>query len=388
MSKKYLTKDFFFLYYPWIYTTNGYSMERIVFHIDVNSAFLSWSAKQVLEQGYKVDIRERVSVVWVEEKRKCFVLAASMPAKKLGIKTAMNLYRAKELYPGLIIAPPDYKYYKQCSNELIKLLRKYFPTLQQYSIDECFVEYSEDIRDYWDPITVATELKDFIKKKLWFTVNIGIGNNKFLAKMASDFEKPNKVHTLYKNEIKEKMWPLAIWELFGCWRRMEPELRKMGIQTIWDLAHKDKQFLWSVLGNYWKVLWELANGEDNTKVIDNYDERKGMGASSITRIDTHDRDFIISFLERFAVELELGLMDKELSGNVINVWVRHTDFTYKSHQHRLSHLINTADKIYEYALLLFDELWHGEDINLVGLGISWLKKTEFKQNALFSLVTH
>lgn len=358
-------------------------MARIVYHIDVNSAFLSWSAKQVLEKGYTTDIRERISVVGVEEKRKCFVLAASMQAKKLWIKTAMNLYKAKDLYPSLIIAPPDYKYYKKCSNSLIKLLREYFPTLQQYSIDECFVEYTEDL-DYWDPIEVALELKDYIKKKLGFTVNIWIWNNKFLAKMASDFEKPDKVHTLFKEEIEEKMWPLPIWDLFGCWRATEPELRRMGINTIWELAKRDRQTLAARLWSYWKVLRDLANGIDNTKVVDDYDDRKGMWASSITRVDTHDPEFILSFMERFAVELELGLADKDLLGNVITVHVRYTDFTHKSHQLKLNHLVNTADEIYAYARLLFEEFWHWEDINLVGISVSGLKKAGFKQWTLFS----
>lgn len=363
-------------------------MDRIVFHIDVNSAFLSWSAKQILEQGYKTDIRERVSVVGVEEKRKCFVLAASMPAKKLWIKTAMNLYRAKEMYPWLIIAPPDYKYYKQNSNAMMKVLREYFPTLQQYSIDECFLEYTEDIRDYWDPVKVSYELKDYIERKLWFTVNVGIWNNKFLAKMASDFEKPNKVHTLYTSEIQEKIWPLAIGNLFGCWRAMEPELRRMGINTIWELAQKDKQELAARLGNYWKVLWNLANGIDNTKVVDNYGIRKWMWASSITKVDTHDPEFILSFIERFSIELELWLIDKDLWWNVISVWVRYTDFTHKSHQYKVSHLVNTADEIYLYARILFSELWHWEDINLVGISISWLKKAPFKQATLFSTLPY
>lgn len=360
-------------------------MDRIVFHIDVNSAFLSWTAKQILEQGYSVDIRDRISVVGVEEKRKCFVLAASMPAKKLGIKTAMSLYKARELYPDLIIAPPDYKYYKKCSNQLMEFLRKYFANIQQYSIDECFVEYDEDVREYWDPVTVANELREYIKNKLWFTVNIGIWNNKFLAKMASDFEKPNKVHTLYKNEIEEKMWWLPIWDLFGCWRKMEPVLRQMGIHTIWELAKRDKQTLWVRLWNYWKVLWWFANGIDDSKVEDVYDERKWMWASSITRVDTHDHDFILSFLERFSAELEIGLADKSMLGNVVSVWVRYTDFSHRSHQHKFSHMINTSEEIYEYAKMLFNELWHWEDINLVWVWISGLKKANFKQSTLFSL---
>ena len=200
-------------------------MQRIVFHIDVNSAFLSWSAKQVLEKGYKIDIRDIVSVVWVQETRKGFVLACSIPAKKKWIYTTMRITDAKKICPELKVAPPDYEYYKKCSDEMMNILKQKFKYFQQYSIDECFVEYDEEMQQiYWDPVRVANELREYIHQKLWFTVNVWVGNNKFLAKMASDFEKPNKVHTLYIDEISEKLWPLPIKELFGCWRKTESEL--------------------------------------------------------------------------------------------------------------------------------------------------------------------
>ena len=359
-------------------------MERIVFHVDVNSAFLSWTAKQVLEKWYKIDIREKVAVVWVEEKRKCFVLAASMPAKKLWIRTPMKLNDARNIYPDLIIAPPDYMYYKKCSNEMMDTLKAKFPIFQQYSIDECFLEYTSEMQQiYWEPEKVAYEMKDYIWKKFWFTVNIWIGNNKFLAKMASDFEKPNKVHTLYSYEIQDKMWPLKIWDLFGCGRKTEPLLRKMWIATIWDLAHKDKALVKARLWRWGWVLHDYANGIDDSKVEDSYDNRKCMWASSITRVDTKDRDFICTFFEEFAAELALWLKDRELAWDRLTVHVRYTDFSLKSHQSKLNNLINTPEEIYKWAITLFDELWNKTEVNLVGVSISGLQNVRFKQGALF-----
>lgn len=360
-------------------------MTRIVFHVDVNSAFLSWTAKQVLEQWYKTDIREKVSVVWVEEKRKCFVLAASIPAKKLWIKTAMRLNDARKLYPDLIIAPPDYIFYKKCSNEMMKALKEKFNVFQQYSIDECFLEYTQEMQEkYWEPVRVAYEMKDFIQKKFRFTVNVWIWNNKFLAKMASDFEKPNKVHTLFSYEIQDKMWPLKIWDLFGCWRKTEPQLRKLWIATIWDLAKKDRALIKARLWRWGWVLHDYANWIDDSKVEDTYDNRKCMGASSITRVDTKDRDFICTFFEEFSAELALWLKDRDLAWDTLTVHVRYDDYSHKSHQSKLGNLINTPDEIYKNAIRLFDELWDRSEVNLVGLSISGLRRSIFKKVPLFN----
>ena len=362
----------------------NFGMQRIVFHIDVNSAFLSWAAKQILEKGYKIDIRDIVSVVWVQETRKGFVLACSIPAKKKWIYTTMRITDAKKICPELKVAPPDYEYYKKCSDEMMNILKQKFKYFQQYSIDECFVEYDEDMQKiYWDPVRVANELREYIHQKLWFTVNVWVGNNKFLAKMASDFEKPNKVHTLYIHEIQEKLWPLPIRDLFGCGRKTEPELKKLWINTIWDLAQKNKWEIKARLGRWWWILHDYANWIDDSKVENNYDERKCIWASSITKMDTKDREYILTFLEWFASELAFSLKERDLAWDRLTVHVRYTDFSIKSHQMKLPNPINTIEELYTYATKLFDELWNKKDINLVWMTISGLQNVRFKQWALF-----
>lgn len=359
-------------------------MTRIVFHIDVNSAFLSWSAKQVLEQGYKTDMREIVSVVWIEETRKGFVLAASTPAKRLWIKTTMRLTDARKIFPWVKVAPPDYTYYKKCSDEMMNILKKKFALFQQYSIDECFLEYTPEMqKEYWDPVDVAYQIRDYIKKKCGFTVNVWVGNNKFLAKMASDFEKPNKVHTLFTHEIKEKMWPLPIREMFGCWRKTEIVFKDLWIETIWDLASKDKALIKAKIWRYWWILWDCAHWIDDTKVENNYDERKNIGASSITKIDTKDRDYILSFFEWFAEVLALSLKERDFAWDILTTHIRYTNFSTKSHQSKLPNPINTPDEIYTMATKLFDELWNKKEVNLVWLSIWWLSSTKYKQKELF-----
>ena len=359
-------------------------MTRIVFHIDVNSAFLSWSAKQILEKWYTTDIRDIVCVVWVEEVRKWFCLACSIPAKKLWIKTTMKISDARAIYPWLKVAPPDYDYYKKCSDQMMNILKSKFKCFQQYSIDECFVEYTEDMQNnYGDPFIVANELREYIYKKCWFTVNIWIGNNKFLAKMASDFEKPNKVHTLYREQIEEKLWLLPIKDLFWCWRETEPKLKKLWISTIWDLARIDKSILKACLWNQWSILHDFANWIDNSRVENKYNDRKCIWASSITKIDTNDRDYILTFFEWFSKELALWLKDRDLAWDTLTVHARYVNFKSKSHQLKLLNPINSADEIYWISVKLFDELWDKKEVNLVWLSISWLIDVKYMQSCLF-----
>lgn len=362
-------------------------MSRIVFHIDVNSAFLSWSAKQVLEKGYTRDIRNEVSVVWFKEKWKSIVVAASTPAKKIWIKVPMKIFEVQKLYPKVVIAPPDYEYYKKCSDEMMEIIRTKFKVFQQYSIDECFVEYTEDMQEiYWEPVRVADELREYIWKKCWFTVNVWIWNNKLLAKMASDFEKPNKTHTLFSEEVKEKMRPLPIRDLFGCWSKTEKELKKMWILSIQHLANKTRDEMKARMWTYGVLLWEYANGIDDSKVEDTYDERKWIWASSITRVDTKDRDYILTFLEEFATELAYELRDRKKVWDIVHVHIRYSTFKFKSHQLKFHSWVNRFKEIYPIAVKLFDELWDWTEINLVGLSISWLKDERVKQKSIFSML--
>ena len=217
-------------------------MERIILHIDVNNAFLSWTAVKLLKEGYKIDIREIPSVIAGDEQtRHGIVLAKSPVAKKLGIKTAETLYQARKKCPNLQTFQADRKYYKEMSNKMFEYISNFSPTIERFSIDECFVDFTGTHYLYNNIIELAYKIKDEIYQKFGFTVNIGIANNKLCAKMASDFEKPNKVHTLFNNEIESKMWPLPIEELFMVGKKTSEKLRKMGYNTIGDVAKTDKE---------------------------------------------------------------------------------------------------------------------------------------------------
>lgn len=211
-------------------------MPRIIFHIDVNSAFLSWTAVKRVREG-KPDIRLVPSVVSGDPSdRRSIITAASIPAKKLGIKTAQPVSMALRTCPSLVIVGGDWTWYKACSEGFISICRSYSPVLQQFSIDECFIDMSFRCTPE-NAVAVATKLKDEVKTRLGFTVNVGIGSNKLLAKMASDFEKPDKVHTLWESEVQEKMWPLGVRDLLWVGKKTEERLTAYGIYTIGQLAN-------------------------------------------------------------------------------------------------------------------------------------------------------
>ena len=262
--------------------------ERIIFHIDVNNAFLSWTAVQLLEEGYNIDIRTIPAIIAGDEsKRHGIVLAKSPIAKKYGIVTAETIYQAKMKCPNLKIFSPNHEIYQRKSKQLMNYLKTFTPIMEQFSIDECFLDMTGTKYLYTNHLELAYKIKDEIKEKFGFTVNVGIGNNKLCAKMASDFEKPDKVHTLLKSKIKEKLWPLPVNDLFMCGKKTSIELNKMNIYTIKDLAEYDFQKLEKKFKSQAKYLKQAAWGIDESKVEERKDKRQSI---STTRTLPHDEE--------------------------------------------------------------------------------------------------
>ena len=359
-------------------------MERIVLHIDVNSAFLSWSAVKLLKEGNKKDIRNEISVVSGREStRNGIIVASSIPAKKIGIRAPMNLRDARKINRDIIVVHPDYYFYADCSKKLFDYIRSLFEEVEQFSIDECFVEYTPNKRMYGDEVKFAYKLKDYIKKKYGFTVNIGIGNNKLLAKMASDFEKPDKVHTLYTSEIKEKMWPLDISDLFMAGKSSCNKLRRMGINTIGELANYDENKLYYHMKSMGKMLHDFANGVDDSKVEFEYRERKGIGFSRTLEDDTEDKKILFEYLNTFSKDISDYLKKKNKYAGVIVVTIRYKDFKTYNHQIKLKNNINDKESIYKYSKELFNKLWNYEPVRLIGLRVTDLSSNNDIQLSLF-----
>lgn len=360
-------------------------MDRIILHIDVNSAFLSWSAIKLLKEGYKKDIRNEIAVIAGDpSKRHGVIVAASVPAKKIGIRPPTNLFEARKIYRDLIVVKPDHSFYKLCSSKLIAFLKFLFPIVEQFSIDECFIDYTESKAKYGNEVEFAHKLKDEIYRRFGFTVNIGIGNNKLCAKMASDFEKPNKVHTLYLNEFKEKVWNLDINDLFMAGKASCNKLRSMGINTIGELANTDESLLISKLKSHGKLLHDYANGIDDSKLnVESYNDRKSISFSKTLEFSTNNPDKIYDCFKVFSKKIEKILKERHFFAHTVTITIRNDEFQTTTHQKKLLNSIHKEEDIYFVAKEIFNKVWDEEKIRLIGLGVSDFSESYVYQMSLF-----
>ena len=359
-------------------------MSRIIFHIDVNSAFLSWTAVKLMREG-QPDIRLVPSVVSGDPSdRRSIIAAASIPAKKLGIKSAQPVSMALRTYPQLVIVRGDWAWYKQCSQGFIAICRRYSPVLQQFSIDECFIDMSLRCQGR-DPVAVATQLKDEIRSRLGFTVNIGVGPNKLLAKMASDFEKPDKVHTLWAAEIPAKMWPLGVRDLLWVGRKTEERLTTYGIRTIGDLAALDAGQLTRLVGRKFAVqLHDYANGIDDSPVETEVSEAKSYSAERTFAKDLSDPADIDRALFNVACIVAHRIRRDNFRASTVSVFIKHKDFTTLQRQCQTARPTSTTAIILNEARRMVSELWDGTTpLRQVGLGVSKLTHDTYEQLSLF-----
>ncbi len=361
-------------------------MDRIVFHIDVNNAFLSWTAIKLLKDGYKVDIRKVDSIIGGDEsKRHGIVLAKSPLAKNKGIKTAMSLYEAKKICPDLLIFPPDMEWYKECSKELMDYLKDYSPSIEQFSIDECFIDFSGTSYLYKDYIELAHKMKDEIYDKFGFTVNIGVANNKLCAKMASDFLKPNKVHTLFKDEIVKKLWPLDVSELFMVGKSTTNKLHNMNINTIKDLANTDINKLEKHFKNYSVYLHNASLGIDDSPVISERDERKSISVERTLERDLGDEDKIKGILISELEEVVSVLRSKKLFTKTITIIYKDINFRKKSSQITMEDYSNNIKEIKDKLVELFENSYDGKMIRLIGVKLSNFTNNQDYQLSIFNI---
>ncbi len=359
-------------------------MEKIIFHIDVNNAFLSWTAVQLLENGYKYDIRDSYAVIGTDPKmRKGIVLAKSTPCKKLGIYTSQTLYEASKKCHVLKVYPPDYKYYSEMSHSLFKLLSKYTPDIEIASIDECYLDYGKVKRMYGDEMEFAKKIQKEIFDTLKFTVNIGIANSKLCAKMASDFTKPNKIHTLYNYEIKDKMYPLPISDLFMIGKKTSEKLINLGIKTIGDLANASYETLYKYFKNQASFLINQAKGIDDSEVDSSYYEPKGISNEITLSHDIVDKDRLYPYLMNLSDSLAIRLRSQNKYAYVVCVILKDNYFKRKSHQKKLANPTNNTDEIYKVSRNILDEMWNDESIRLIGLRLDKLVSNVNYQASLF-----
>ena len=359
-------------------------MEKIIFHIDVNSAFLSWHCayNKKINPDF-LDLRKVASVIGGdEEARKGVVLAKSEEAKRYGIKTGISLFEAKRLCPNLVIAKPNFKIYRMYSNKMFELLSMYSDKIERFSIDEGFLDMSESIKLFGQPVEVAYKIKERIKKELGFSVNVGVSCNKLLAKMAGDLEKPDKVITLFPDELEEKLYPLGIDNLFMVGKKTKEKLNKLGINTIGELSNCSLQYLITHFKNSQGImLYNYSHGIDDSKV-EVERKIKSVGNSTTLSEDTSDILKLRKIILALCDSIGSRLRGKSVKGNVIVVTIKYSNFKVFSHRKTLSFYTSSTDTIYKQALLLFDELWNGNSVRLLGVSISGISENTVSQLSL------
>uniref|UniRef100_UPI004055C20D DNA polymerase Y family protein n=1 Tax=Agathobacter sp. TaxID=2021311 RepID=UPI004055C20D len=364
-------------------------MKPIIFHIDVNSAFLSWeSAYRIQELGEANDLRLIPSAVGgSEESRHGIVLAKSEPAKKYGIITGEPLADARRKCPSLTVVPPNFSVYVKYSKALMDILSDYSPDIHQFSIDESFMDMTGTERLFGSPLAAAHTIKDRICLELGFTVNIGISTNKLLAKMASDFQKPNLVHTLFPEEVPQKMWHLPVSELFSVGKQTAKRLHSFGIFTIGDLARTDKQVLSSNFKSHGEVIWEFANGigdsMDKMASNDHIPANKGYSNETTLSFDVTDADTAKTILLSLTETVAARIRADHSYVSVICVYFVDNDFKQASRQLTLDSSTNVTNEIYHYVCRLFDRLWNGIPIRLLGVRASKATSESIRQYSLF-----
>lgn len=340
----------------------------IIFHIDVNSAFLSWSAAEKTIDSEHPDLRSIPSIIGGDEKsRHGVVLAKSTPAKAYGIRTGEPVATALKKCPFLIIEPPNHALYRQRSTQLMDLLHTYTSDLEQLSIDECFMDFGPIAHLFSSPVEAAHLIKDRIREELGFTVNIGISTNRLLAKMASDFQKPDRVHTLFPEEIPGKMWPLPVDELYMVGHSSASRLHQLGIHTIGDLAHSDLSILTSHFKSHGQQMWNYANGIASDQINPDNHSVKGIGNSTTLSSDAQTREDAFRVLLSLAETVSGRLRKEGVLAQSVTVEIKYSDFISASHQMPVPSPINTTQALYQVSCQLFDEFWNGSPIRLLGI---------------------
>lgn len=359
---------------------------RLIFHIDVNSAFLSWESVYRLEQDPQAqDLRTIPSAVGGDAKtRHGIVLAKSTPAKRYGVTTGEPLVSAYRKCPDLIVVPSRFDLYLKCSQKLIQLLENYTPDIEKFSIDEAFLDMTGTIHLFGEPLETADRIRKEISEKLRFTVNIGISSNKLLAKMASDFEKPDKVHTLFPEEIPKKMWELPLRDLFFVGGSAADKLKRIGLHTIGDVARCDVRILKAHLGDkYGSLIHRYANGIDDEPVARQEPANKGYGNSITLPRDVADYDTACQVLLALSETVGARLREKDVLCSCLSVELKDWQFHTQSHQLTLAVPTDSTSVLYQNACQILKEFWNLTPVRLIGLRAARISEDGYEQFRLF-----
>lgn len=357
----------------------------MIFHVDVNSAFLSWEAVENLKNGGTEDYRTMLAAVGGDvETRHGIIVAKSIPTKPYGIVTGEPVVNALKKCPNLKLIPPSHHIYSKYSHAMMEILAQYSDKIEQFSIDEAFIDMTGTQLLFGPPKEAADRIRNQIKEELGFTVNVGVSTNKLLAKMASDFTKPDKTHTLFPEEIPTKMWPLPVNDLFFVGKNSAVALNNIGIRTIGDLAHFDKETLLKNFKSHGEYMWYAANGIDDSPVVTQRPDAKGYSHATTTSYDITDSDEAKSILRSLTERVCTRVREDGVRAKTVTVQFRFSDLSRATHQCGFPSATNITDEVYKYVCKLFDEKWDHTPIRLLGVALGNVTDEKaFRQMSLF-----
>ncbi len=353
-------------------------MKRVIFLVDMNAFYIS------CEKTRHPEIEGKPAAVAGDPvNRTGIILTANYEARKYGIKTTMILREAFRLCPDLIIIPPDHRFYEKKSKEVMQILSSYTPIVEQNSIDEAWLDMTGCETLFGQPLESARSIMDRINNELNLWCSIGISENKFLAKMASEMKKPLGITELWKKDIEEKLWPVPVDYMYGVGKQTAKKLNSMGIYTIKDLALTKREDIYHKLGKIGVELVLLANGKDDTPVNVNREDIKSIGRSTTLPNDITDIEDAKAILMELSDDIGMTARESGKKGNTVQITIKYSNFNTITRQMTISPTYNIKD-IYAAGVKLLEKNWSNEPVRLLGISLSGFQN-ESEQISLFQL---
>ncbi len=358
-------------------------MSRIIMHIDLNCFY---ARAQVIKEPEL----EGKPLIIAGSTRRGIVSTASYEARKFGINSAMPTYMALKLCPNVIVRDCDFNLYHDLSTKFFNYVRKYTDIIEIASIDECYADMTECMKNCKDPELFLKELQKHLFDETKLMCSIGLAPTKFLAKMASDIKKPMGITIIRKKDIKNILWPLPIKDMFGIGKKTYPRLEKLGVKTIGDLAKNDTIEVKKTLGKSYYVLKEWIEGKGSDEVITEYQDPKSIGNSTTFLFDTDDYEEIRNMIYEKAVDVSKRAQKEKKIGSTISLMIKDSEFRTFSRSETIKMPTNNIEDIYNVAIKLYDDNFNGKVIRLVGVTLSNLSniKDFYVQMSFFDIKQH
>ena len=348
-------------------------MDRIILHVDMDAFFAS------VEQLDNPSLRGKPVIVGGVSERGV-VSTCSYEARKYGVHSAMPGFMARSKCPMGIFLPVRYGRYKEISNKIFDIFKEITPVIEPLSIDEAFLDITDT--DFKDGKRVALYIKDRVKKEIGLNLSIGISYNKFLAKLASDWNKPNGIMEIRKDMIPDILLPLSISKIHGLGKKSVGKLNNMGIFTVQDLYLLPREFFHSYLGKSGIEIYNRIRGLDDREVKVTR-ERKSVGKERTLKFNTSDKDELLVYLKDFSEEVSRILASKNMMGKTITLKYKTGEFENHTRSKTLNKYIYTSEDIYSVCRELLELEDLKDELRLIGLSVSSFKETEIEQLSLF-----